>query len=261
MKRKFWYPFNPGDWGSDPNLKLCSRAARELWLQLIGHMHITSPEPGRLLLPNGSTPTPAQLFTLFGDVRESQEDFQRLLDEIVRSGVCNMSGEGVISCRRILREVEVSKRNSENASKRYRSAGRSEVADLSQCEPPCGGITIALDVNLTVKEDGVFATYLETLPPVGWVKHSKLTSGMRAKLRARLKAFSPEEMKQAFEEMRDHGSWMLRDGKRPGLDFFLRSDDRVRMVVEGQMRSFKSRDEITTKQSAAAFFGAQHDNH
>jgi len=82
-----WYPT---DWRADPRLRMCSLAARGLWIELIGYMH--EGEPYGHLTINGSAPTIADVASLvgrpMGEVRkawaelEQRQVFSRDRDEI-----------------------------------------------------------------------------------------------------------------------------------------------------------------------------------
>jgi hypothetical protein len=82
-----WYPT---DWRADPRLRMCSLAARGLWIELIGFMH--EGEPYGHLTINGCSPTIEDVSSLVGrplaEVRkawaelEQRQVFSRDRDEI-----------------------------------------------------------------------------------------------------------------------------------------------------------------------------------
>jgi hypothetical protein len=59
-----WMKFYPQDWRADEKLRLCSLAARGLWMEMLALMH-RSERYGQLLI-NGHVPTDAQLAVQVG---------------------------------------------------------------------------------------------------------------------------------------------------------------------------------------------------
>lgn len=93
-----WVKFYTSDWRSDPALRMCSLAARGLWVELICLMHEASPY-GHLLV-NGLSPTDAQLGVLVG---ASPDEIAAMLGELESAGVFSRTRAGVIYSRKLTR--------------------------------------------------------------------------------------------------------------------------------------------------------------
>lgn len=93
-----WLKFYTSDWRSDPALRMCSLAARGLWLELICLMHEATPY-GQLLV-NGHSPTDAQLAVLVG---ASPDQIAAMLNELETAGVFSRTRAGVIYSRKLTR--------------------------------------------------------------------------------------------------------------------------------------------------------------
>lgn len=87
-KRQPWIKFYPTDWRAEPRLRLVSRAARSLWLDMLGIMHEATPYG--FLLVEGIAPTTAQLANLVGD---PEREVKKLLAELRTAGVPSIVGE------------------------------------------------------------------------------------------------------------------------------------------------------------------------
>jgi hypothetical protein len=90
--------FYTSDWRSDPRLKMCSMAARGLWVEMICLMHEASPY-GHLLIA-GQSPTEAQLAVLVG---ASPDEITALLGELESAGVFSRTRTRVIYSRKLTR--------------------------------------------------------------------------------------------------------------------------------------------------------------
>lgn len=93
-----WLKFYTADWRADPRLKMCSIAARGLWIEMICLMHEATPY-GHLLVA-GRSPTDAQLAVLVG---APPDDIAALLGELESAGVFSRTREGVIYSRKLTR--------------------------------------------------------------------------------------------------------------------------------------------------------------
>lgn len=96
-----WLKFYPTDWRSDPALKMCSLAARGLWIEMIALMHEAVPY-GHLLV-SGRSPTDAQLAVLAGAPSDQITD---LIGELESAGVFSRTREGVIYSRKMTRTAK-----------------------------------------------------------------------------------------------------------------------------------------------------------
>jgi hypothetical protein len=113
-KRQPWMKFYPSDWRADPRLRMCSLAARGLWMDMIALMH--EAEPYGHLLINGKTPDTKQLASLEG-VRPGEIQF--LLNELESAGVFSRTGAGVIYSRRMVSDKARSDEGREAVSRRW----------------------------------------------------------------------------------------------------------------------------------------------
>jgi hypothetical protein len=99
MTARPWMKFYPGDWRADEQLRMCSLAARGLWIECIALMHRATPY-GHLLV-NGQAPTDAQLGVLAGAPSDQIPD---LLRELETAGVFSRTRAGAIYSRRMTRD-------------------------------------------------------------------------------------------------------------------------------------------------------------
>lgn len=90
--------FYTSNWRSDPALKMCSMAARGLWIEMICLMHEATPY-GHLLVSSRS-PTDSQLAVLVG---APSDQIPELVGELESAGVFSRTKEGVIYSRRLTR--------------------------------------------------------------------------------------------------------------------------------------------------------------
>lgn len=107
-----WLKFYPTDWRSDPALRMCSMAARGLWIEMIALMHEAVPY-GHLLV-SGRSPTDAQLAVLVG---APSDQIPELLGELDAAGVFSRTREGVIYSRKMTRTAKkaaIARKNGKN---------------------------------------------------------------------------------------------------------------------------------------------------
>ncbi len=75
--------FYPSDWRAEPTLKLVSRAARSLWIDMLGLMH----DAGSHRLETGGRPmTERDMADILGD---NPRTIKTLLNELLNAGVCD----------------------------------------------------------------------------------------------------------------------------------------------------------------------------
>ncbi|WP_053005692.1 helix-turn-helix domain-containing protein [Kiloniella spongiae] len=101
MSKLPWFKFFPTDWRADVGLKLCSLAARGLWLEMICIMH----EAGGYLEINGSNVTTLALASLSGS---TPQEITALLGELEEAGVFSRDRKGRLYSRRMLRDLKKS---------------------------------------------------------------------------------------------------------------------------------------------------------
>ena len=94
-----FFKFFSADWRADPGLRLCSYAARGLWIDMLSLMH-ESPRRGALLAPDGGPMSAAHLARLTGGTAAEVES---LLTEM-RSARVFDEADGVILSRRMARD-------------------------------------------------------------------------------------------------------------------------------------------------------------
>ena len=96
-----WLKFFPTDWRADPALRMCSLAARGLWIEMLCLMHEARPHGS--LLVNGKPVTAAQLANLVGGGVAEVEGF---LAELEEAGVFSRDADGALYSRRMRRDEE-----------------------------------------------------------------------------------------------------------------------------------------------------------
>lgn len=112
MSRHPWFKFFPTDWRADPQLRMCSLAARGLWIELLGIMH-EADERGFLTV-NGLAISPKQVAVLVGC---SEPEANHHMLELEQAGVFSRRKNGVIYSRRMERDENLSRKNRENGKK------------------------------------------------------------------------------------------------------------------------------------------------
>ena len=103
------YMFYTGDWMKDPAVRSVGYAARGLWKDMLCLMH-ESPRRGYLQYENGKPVTTEQLARMTGG---SLDEASRLLLELESSGVFSRTEHGVIYCRRMVKDDQARKKQSE----------------------------------------------------------------------------------------------------------------------------------------------------
>src|SRR5437879_485326 len=95
-----WLKFYPSDWRADPALRMCSLAARGLWVELIGYMHEGSPY-GYLTI-NGVGPRIKDIAALVG--RPVSETRKAIAELEARHVFSREAMQGTIYSRRMVRD-------------------------------------------------------------------------------------------------------------------------------------------------------------
>jgi len=122
-----WMKFYPADWRANRHLRVCSLAARGLWMEILCLMHEATPY-GHLLL-NGHPVTNAQLAALAGT---SSEQISELLGELESAGVFSLTNKGVIYSRRMSRDEKKAK----TAKKNGKNGGNPSLCKTKQISAP-----------------------------------------------------------------------------------------------------------------------------
>lgn len=102
MSKRPAFQFYPGDWRTDPSLRLCALLARGLWIEMMAIMH--EGEPYGHLTAQGRPISDDMLARLVG---ESPASVKRAMKDLEANGVFSRTGEGVIYSRRMVRDEEV----------------------------------------------------------------------------------------------------------------------------------------------------------
>ncbi len=90
------------DWKSDEELKSCSMGARGLWMYLL--CFAASATPVGHVLIGGEKPTPARIKKAVG-ADESEDQIQAWLDDLVAAKVCDVTRDGCMVSRRLVRDA------------------------------------------------------------------------------------------------------------------------------------------------------------
>jgi hypothetical protein len=104
-----WLKFYPSDWRADPALRMCSLAARGLWMEMLCLMHEAAPRGS--LLVNGQPVTDKQLASLCG---VSGRDVTRCIEQLEAAGVFSREDNRTIYSRRMRRDEEKAERDKAN---------------------------------------------------------------------------------------------------------------------------------------------------
>lgn len=112
MPTQQWFKFWVSDWRSDPKLRMCSIAARGVWLEMICLMH--EAEPYGHLLVEGEIPTNKQLANQLGC---QLDELEPALTELERYGVFSRRKNGTIYSRKMAKLKAVSDKKRESGLK------------------------------------------------------------------------------------------------------------------------------------------------
>lgn len=127
MSERPWMKWYPTDWRADSKLRICSLAARGLWIEMLGMMYEATPI-GHLVL-NGKAPTSSQLAVLVGaDIKT----VNKALSELEVNGVFSKTEAGIIYSRRMVKDAERAAVGREHISKRWGNPGGDDGAPSSK---------------------------------------------------------------------------------------------------------------------------------
>lgn len=104
-----WLKFYPSDWRGDPRLRMCSLAARGLWIDLISYMH--EGEPYGHLTINGIQPDIGDIAAL---VARPLAEVRKALAELEAKQVFSRAESGAVYSRRMARDKAKEDRDREN---------------------------------------------------------------------------------------------------------------------------------------------------
>lgn len=133
-----WMKFHPQDWRADEKLRLCSLAARGLWIEMLAIMH-RSERYGHLLI-GGVAPTDAQLAVQAG---ASPHEVSELIGQLESAGVFSRSAGGTIYSRRMTRDrkkADLARKNGKNGGN-PKLCNQTDIpaSDKGQDKPPDKG--------------------------------------------------------------------------------------------------------------------------
>jgi hypothetical protein len=140
---KFWWQ----DWQRDPALRMCSPAARGVWMDMLAIMFDATPH-GHLLV-NGRAPTNRQLGSVFG---VAEKVASVLISELEEAGVFSRSEEGVIISRRMVRDHAASEAGREAIAKRWAKPRQTISDPITPPISPPGSLEAEADTD-TDKEE------------------------------------------------------------------------------------------------------------
>ncbi|MCC4240359.1 hypothetical protein [Thalassospira povalilytica] len=132
-----WMKFYPTDWRADPALRVCSLAARGLWVEMLCIMHEATPR-GYLTI-KGRAVTDAQLAALSG---ASIDDITKLIGELEDMGVFSRDGKGCIYSRRIIRDEKksrIAQKNGKSGGNPKLSSHGKQTQNPASVNPPDKG--------------------------------------------------------------------------------------------------------------------------
>lgn len=104
-----WLKFYPSDWRADPALRMCSLAARGLWMEMLCLMHEATPRGS--LLVNGRPIDGKQLAALCG---VALRDVVACISQLEAAGVFSREDNRTIYSRRMRRDDEKAERDKAN---------------------------------------------------------------------------------------------------------------------------------------------------
>ena len=158
MARQPFLKFFPKDWLSDSGLRLCSLAARGLWIDLLALM-ADAPEYG--VLPFSEAEAPSIIANACGG---ASAQIKALLAELKSRGVYSVRSDGAIVSRRLLRDHAAYRAMSDlgqrGASKRYSQntcSAIAENANLAIAENDNHAIAENEDSSIAENEDSAIA--------------------------------------------------------------------------------------------------------
>jgi hypothetical protein len=109
VSRLAWFKFYPNDWRGDPALRMCSLAARGLWIDLISYMH--EGEPYGHLTVGGQQPDMHGVAAL---VARPVNEVRKCLAELEAKQVLSRAESGAIYSRRMVRDKQKAERDAAN---------------------------------------------------------------------------------------------------------------------------------------------------
>lgn len=125
-----WIKFYPNDWRSDTRLRMCSPAARGVWIDMLCIMHEATPY-GHLAI-DGEAPTKRELAVLLS---VSIDELTPLIEELERYKVFSRRNNGVIYSRKMVNAAQLSEKRRIAGSKGGNPELKKSAGDNDQGEP------------------------------------------------------------------------------------------------------------------------------
>jgi hypothetical protein len=126
-----WFKFFGCDWRGDPNLQLCSLAARGLWIEIMCIMQTCTPY-GHLTLDG----TPLSLRNLAVLVHSTEGECDILLKQMREAKVFSETDAGVIFSRRMVRDMHLRSIRAEAGSEGGKASVSSRFAQANVSSNP-----------------------------------------------------------------------------------------------------------------------------
>lgn len=218
-----WMKFYTSDWRADPRLKMCSLAARGMWIEMICLMHEATPY-GHLLI-HGQSPNVAQLASLTGIQSAEVVD---LVAELERLGVFSRTREGVIYSRKLVRMASksaIARKNGKRGGNPTLCNGDENKASDNQedngghkpqkPEAICQKDKIS-PIGDTGELDKAVSAYNAAATRCGWAIVQRMTKPRAASLKARLKEAGGLSGWEAAIEKAEASDFLC--GRKPGRD-------------------------------------------
>lgn len=157
--------FYPADWRKDPELRVCSIAARGLWIDMMALMH--EGDPYGHLVVNGASLSVEQLARLVG---EPVKLVSKLLAELASRNVFSRNDTGVIFSRRMvadehIREVRAASGKLGGNPNLLHKPGVNEVVKQTDKQKPTPSVAVAVAPSGTDAPPAGPATIRRTVKP------------------------------------------------------------------------------------------------
>ncbi len=194
-----WLKFYPADWQADQALRLCSLAARGMWIECMCIMHRAVPY-GHLVV-NGRPVTDTQLAVLAGAHPSQIPDLIRELEE---AGVFSRTKQGVIYSRRLSRDAKrsaIGRKTKIDGMMRAAQLVENEQENSAPSRSPCRGASPQKpEARIQIEKKGKGKSFPEKEIPDGfgefWAAYPRKVGRPAAErsYRAALKGSSPAEI-------------------------------------------------------------------
>jgi hypothetical protein len=159
MRKQPWMKWYPSDWRSDPRLRMCSLAARGLWIEMLSLMHEAKPY-GHLLV-SGLAPSDTQLGVLTG---VPPEQIPALVGELESAVVFSRTQKGVIYSRRMTRDFKKASEGRKSAKRRWDQPSENKDENTAPNGPPIGSPTTQMLDAICQKDSSANPATTEPYP-------------------------------------------------------------------------------------------------